>query len=391
MHGQPKRMASYQGLLKRDGTTPQKATLVTEQVYHYYEPGTPIPVSKGFGGVEEMLPGKEVDITLSHRAIKDHLDDVNVEYDLSFTFLFITIIAWPTLVPSITHSESEFYSHSTSKVVRYPAILKKVVRFQDGKYHTEENIAFDHATGKPIATKSYDEFEGTYISYGHPAGWEYPAMRQKAPYENKSFTTSALAYSEEGGKGVISFGNGADCSIVENLMAGDLLELGTSQGSSYFHIDYIDYAYNKAYLLPSQVNTQKPSGQVSKLTILRTGRTNQLTAQVASTTFHDTYKGYEMPIVDFSQRWQAHDLGAALSDALKGKTGRNYLTLAGPYVDVNISALVSIDHLPCETDPTNASIQNLRVEYDQKGESLDVHVISFDILCTSTGEWKPIK
>ena len=394
MHGQPKRTASYQGLLTAAGHIPEKATLVTEQVYHYYEPGQEIPVAKGFGGVEYKQPGKEVDITLAHRAVKDHLDDVNVEYDLSFAFLFLVIIPYPTLVPSITHSESEFYSHTTSKVVRYPAILKKVVRFQDGIYHTEETLAFDEATGKPIATKSYDEFEGTYISYGHPAGWEYPAMTQKAAYENKTFTSQNLMYGEEGPEKVISFGEGANCAILESLTSGDLLELTINGLRFYFHIDRIDFTYNKLYLLPSQVNPAFAyplnNSPVTKLTILRSGRTNQLTAQVANTTFHNTDKNYQVPTIDFSKRWQPHSLGTALTIALRGKTGRDFITLSGSYEEVNIGALVNPADLPCEVDISNASIKDIVMEYEQKGDKYDLRLLSFMVYCASTNTWMQV-
>jgi hypothetical protein len=401
MHGQIRRSASYEGLTL-NGIIPENKKLVTEESYEYYKPGEQIPVAKSTAGVEMMYPGKEVDVTMAHRAIKDHTNDFNVEVDLSFASFAIPV-PFPNGIPAITKAESEYYTHATTKVVRYPAVLKKVESYKDGINHVQEHLAFDFNTGKPVATKSYDEYQGTYVAYNHPASWEYANLQQKASNQGLIFASPAtpMSYNASEDAIIINFDTDATeamCADILSFSTGDLLKVKLSKTTNplYFHINKIDYSYNRLYLLSSMLNPSAPAGAdaVEKVQIIRSGRTNQLSTQVASTIFHAVEDSYKLPELNASDQWNTTDAFAvALGLALKGKSGKGSVTISGGdngFVGVNISQFKLPDHINCTFDAARANIKDVELAYEQQGDQMHIRLVSLYVKCGNSSSFEKI-
>ncbi len=195
MHGKSKSIATYGGAYLGSNY------LSSKQESEYFEPGESVTGVKmamvGEGEAAEMQfvssqinPGLEEDVTMEMREVSDFAFDFGFELDIDILLcmpivVYVTVGGW-----SISFNQSGIGTHSTSKVLRYPAILKKTTSTVDGVSHITQNVAFDEATGEPVYTRSYDEFngtvsngvthDGTYNSLNLPAHWYYPAMGQKA-------------------------------------------------------------------------------------------------------------------------------------------------------------------------------------------------------------------
>jgi hypothetical protein len=209
MHGQMRHTASYVG----DYKTPTNAGIggellnykvVSEQTQVYYEPGEMVKMLNPDGTWRWDLPGKEMDMTMEMKAVLDNTLDVKVN-------VVVTGTAVPPFVSfgfslSLTYIDKGISTHLTSKVIKYPVILKKTIAMQDGVRAVTENIAFNATTGAPMLTKTYDGFDGTggtstpnsahdgaMYALNIPASWHYLGMGAKD--SDASLNTNQLSAS----------------------------------------------------------------------------------------------------------------------------------------------------------------------------------------------------
>jgi len=392
MHGQARRTASYGGVYDENDET--KSTIVNSTTYEYYSPGEKIPVmSSMFGGVTMKNPGREVDITFAQRSVTESQNDTNVEGDLQITIIpllfIILVIPYPTAIPAFSSIEGDLKTHQTSKVVRYPAIVKKVTTEQDGIKHVEENLAFDDYTGKPVAVRSIDDFKGAYLTQNIPASWEYSAMGGKWKNENKTLVSSSGFYLWPD----FSLSVPADdCSIAE-FSVGDKILLGNGF-VSLFHVVDVDYVTKRLKLESAQGNTQFSSTAFGQVTILRSGRTNQLQAQAGSITVHNETASNLAPItVSQANRYETsatnnfiYDLGVRTANL----TGASSFTLAGTYLDMDMSAFASHPALVgCGADLTKVKVRNLEYRYtvtdlpSPTPDQILLELMSFEVECVA--------
>nr|WP_321355564.1 hypothetical protein [uncultured Draconibacterium sp.] len=201
MTGQPKRIATYGGAYDHTGSNP----LTSYQEYDYFEPGEYVKVlnmdSNGNLVSKETIPGKEMDMCRESKQIKDVALDFNVEFDISIA-ISVGIQIFGNAFPKFHYTENLLATHSTSKIINYPAIVKKVTQMADGIVSENENIAFNEHTGEPVITKITDSFEGVQIAgtphkegsiynFNIPASWMYKEMGQKS--ENTNYTNQLTA------------------------------------------------------------------------------------------------------------------------------------------------------------------------------------------------------
>jgi hypothetical protein len=193
MHGQPRSITTFAG----NPDDPTTWVMSTQQKYDYFEPGETVPLYQRINQTVPGNPGKEVEITCETRSVEDITVDASLEFDPDFALFFIPV-PMPTLMPSCTYGQEKLKTHVTSKVIRYPAIVKRATSFADGVMKTVENVAFDPATGSPVVTKSADGFNtltlaqssnhvGTWYSYNHPASMVYGRTGQRARNERLYF------------------------------------------------------------------------------------------------------------------------------------------------------------------------------------------------------------
>ncbi len=210
MNGRQKGNYVYGGTYSPDGegTDIKNAYLVAGTSYEYFSPGEKVQLLSWNGTTytsEYKVPGKEVDMAVEKKRLKDVTTDFSIEIDPSVGTSFFPPI-FLTFVPSFSLHQSLVATHSTTKVVSYPAILKKTISYQEGMVSEQENIAFDASTGKPLVTRATDSYTGientdgttnnaAYYSFSVPAHWIYEGMGQKAASDNPDSRGNQLSAS----------------------------------------------------------------------------------------------------------------------------------------------------------------------------------------------------
>ncbi|TRX56139.1 hypothetical protein FNH22_17325 [Fulvivirga sp. M361] len=377
MHGQFRRDANYSGTY-----TPgfELATVVTEQQYRYFEPGKDkIPVTTDLlEGIHYEDPGKEIDITFADKAIIEEQYDASVEFDVSVGiipfFPIPIIVPQASAVPSLTHTRSELYTHATSKVVRYPAIVKEVISRQDNILHRQVNLAFDAFTGKPVSVRSYDEFTGSYLSQNIPASWEYDNFRPMAMEQGKIIEAS-MGYSGDSKEERLYFTGGEACQLLAEFTKGDLLEL--SDGV-FYHVKDFDFFADEVIIVPSSTSTGSPPTSLSSVRVVNSGNNNRLTDQAGRTNFHSTNGDVAPPDASDAARWVSNAFTNDLNNAMATQTE---FILAGPYANMNMTGYLSALPEGCDVNLRDVTIRNASFIYFNREGSLDLYLLSFDLNC----------
>ncbi|MBL4669489.1 MAG: hypothetical protein JKY30_09545 [Flavobacteriales bacterium] len=301
MHGQLRSSSTYAGNYA-DVLNPNASTLVSQEVMTYFEPGEELPILdlNDLSHNSTMPLGKEMDMVFESKYVKDISTDGNIEVDTDLGIFGIVVLPFLSAFPTMTFTETELYTHTTTKVTSYPAILKSTTSYADGIYHISENIAFNPETGKPIKVRTTDGYEnlnllasanhdGDYTKYTFPASMEYKNVSQKAKNERKILdgVTGAVSINKviEIGKAFLSFSAvppASVCSAMSNFVGGDLIKL--SSGGVYHTGDIVG---SKIEIQPtnySSLGTATSNGIFVE--IVRSGRTNQLNSAVGSLTIY---------------------------------------------------------------------------------------------------------
>ena len=298
MHGQIKRVATYTGDLNNRATW----VTVAEQMYTYFKPGEKVPMAYGINDIRMEYPGKEMEVVFDSRVVEDIEMNGSVEGDLSVALTFPLPAPVGSVVPGGEYVEAVAASHVTSKVVRYPVIMKSVKVLKDGVEQITENVGFDPATGNPILQKTYDGYngltlqqssnhKGVYYMLSEPAYWEYPEMGQRAASERlKLATTSDLViekwYDQVHYLNFRSKSPNADVSdITSKLSGGDLVRLTTPAGQYRGVYQIGTIAGSRVQLLSNSYD----QGTISfpenvNIEIVRSGRGNRLSAVASAIT-----------------------------------------------------------------------------------------------------------
>lgn len=401
MHGQLKRTATYSGTYtEANGLTNE--SLASEQVYEYFEPPKPIkPGLKAFkpaervpiqseygGGVEYLNPGKETDITLSHKSVKDAFIDANVEFDVSIAPIVFWFVVFPTFMPSLTKSNTDLYTYATSKVIRYPTIVKKVRSYQDGVSQSVETLAFDKLSGQAVLTKTEDEIKGSYVSREAMGSWFYSTMGAKWENENKSvsITGTGLRLSSEGNRYYIYYsGSSPACAEVFNsFKAGDLVLFNDTFVG---HVERPETAAARLAVYPAtsvQQNNFPITGTetpLSSIRILRSGQTNQLSVKAGSTSYHyNILPDLTAATAKFSNA-QVGTFEGDLNNALKSNT--NVFELTGGtqgYSQVNLAYFGN--KIPACPDGLRLFNVKFRKQVNSNG-TVTLELVSFQVKCGS--------
>jgi hypothetical protein len=391
MHGQPASEATYGGEIdmtndqgKMDFYTLGKFAASTETIYEYFDTGHPIPMKGGLGeGVYHDFPGKEIDVTFAHKSVKDELYDINIEADGNFGIGFIIPIPFVSAMPSLTHTNMEMHTHVTSKVVRYPAILKGTRTTRDGIVHRTENLVFDKYTGKPLVVRSYDEFKGVFVSQEIPASWEYESMKPKAMDEKKVIAGVNLGNDDKGD--FLSFATGDVCELMSKFTKGDVLLLGSNH---YYHVKELDFAEDKIRIVRSHQSNFGAPSNVNQVTIIRSGKTNQLHAQAGNILFHNKELRLDLPAWADEPRWAPHSFATALTtrvNGLKAQSGNaiGSFELSGTFNNMNIENYQEYIPGSCDVNLTNASISQVTFYYDKTDNYIEIKLKSFKLPCSS--------
>lgn len=299
MHGQMKRVAMYTGDYLT-AVDPTNGNLVSATEYDYFKIGDEVPVMNSLEEIVNLPLGKESEMFMESRSVKDHMHDVSAEFDAGVGIFGAIPIPMGSLFPSYTHVETELHTHVTNKITRYPAIVRSVRNYTDGIWSKSENLAFNAQTGDPVITRTYDDFNesneadqfeidntdhfGWLTSYAIPAYQEYANMGQVALNEGKIYgsgpgsagymidklvdpvanTVKLNFYSAAGPMNV--------CDATKQLTTGDLIHIiGTSE---LYHISSIDGT--ELTVVPTYYSSASPSSATNiRFKVIRSGKTNQ--------------------------------------------------------------------------------------------------------------------
>jgi|GEM_PF-1908104 len=342
MHGAPRRSAAYGGLYGN----PESWLLTGETRTDYFGAGEGIPVVRRLGdSIHNVSLGEEVDVAMETRRQSDVMVSAAVEGDASFTFLALWTPSFTdaTVKAVLGYDFRTLSTHTTSKVIRYPLIPRRTTSFADGMSTVSENVAFDAATGVPVITRTYDGYHGlelehsstghvgTYHSFSIPAGWEYPAMSQKALNERlvlKSVSGGLqITKTVAGPVYSLSFG-GSDAAAVTaglgRLAEGDLVRLTNgSTDHGMYHIDtIIGTTVQLVPVAPTLASSNTSTSVVVNLEVVRSGRTNAPSASIGSFTTYgtpaaDVQAGNYVATVLSPEEWERRgDFVGLLNDAL---------------------------------------------------------------------------
>lgn len=406
MHGQVKRKATYSGSYT-DVLDLTKSILVSEQQYEYFKPGEKIPVqNKLFGSTTYKNPGREVDVTFAQKAFEEKMTDVNVEGDASIgiipLFFFVLVIPYITAIPSLNQVEGELYSHASTKVVRYPALVKKIKSYQDGVIHTTENLAFDEMTGKPVAVRSFDEMKGAYLAQEIPAGWEYQAFTGKGRSEGKVITASSVNGTslyinfdyKTSTEASIYFSGEKSCIATSEFTVGDMIDLGQNQ---LYHVSQISFASDQIDLLKSSeaAASSLPDGALPRFTILRSGRNNMISENAGAVTFHnESAANISMgsQAVAESSRYVYSGTNADdgslflthLNQAFNNRSVSQSAILSGTYNHINMNQYVNKLPGGCNADLSDATVKNVTVVFKTLGGEVSIQMAAFDLRCSQS-------
>lgn len=325
MHGTMKSDATYSGsvdafLEPGTGVHPLAAKQ-TETVSEYFLPGEMVPVQMDNTSTPVDMPlGREVDLTVENRAVKDKLDDGTLEIDIDFGIVGNLVVPFFSLMPSLTFSRNEIHTHTITKVINYPALLKRTKSFQDGIYHITENVAFDPLTGEPVQVRMNDGFlrdlanaedlsaptAGTYTKHAVPASHVYTSMGQVAKGEKKripcgnALTELNAEYDDTGGEHINlspNPGGVSVCDAVQAMCIGDLFRIRTTGQNNattdlFYHLASIDFdmdgtlPFVRLGLERTMLSNATPSDPITHIEIARSGCDNKLAQRATEYTVY---------------------------------------------------------------------------------------------------------
>lgn len=191
MNGKIKKVSTYVG--SYESSKMGNWCLTGFDEYEYFAPGEKIKryYLNASGDVEEdfAIPGKEMDICRETKKVVDERMNFKVEAHVDVGLYPPPPIFVPIAL-KMTYSDNELFSYSISKIIDYPAILKKVTSMKDGIESKSENLVFNKTTGDPMVVKKTGCFqdismpggemhEGNYYSVRIPGHWKYSNMGQK--------------------------------------------------------------------------------------------------------------------------------------------------------------------------------------------------------------------
>ena len=317
IHGHPKSFGTFAGTWDNSSVPtrmlPNDLKMISYQKMDYYGPGESLPIMHDLDDVDATgwYPGTEVDITTESREVEERYLNARLEQDLTVSLLLGVPVPVFGVGLNINYSDNSLKTFVSSKVVRYPAIQKRILSYQDGIWHSSEHLYFNPDNGEPVVTQTTDSYDGldlqhaspsgnhngTYRAYSIPASRPYKAMGQKAENERlRLFSNGMVSFTKSdlgSGEIVLTVNAGVGGSSTDVCSAMELLTPGSKVYVKKASPEAVDGVYhlgnangNTIRLLPSAFYGSNLAGNniVVNLEILESGKQNRLDEAVGGFT-----------------------------------------------------------------------------------------------------------
>jgi len=321
--------------------------------------------------------------------------DVNFEMDVDVAFFFFPV-GYFTVFPFISNSQAELYTHTTSKVVRYPAVVKRIETTQNGITHTTENIAFDRFTGQAVQTKETDEFNGGYVQETTQASWIRPEFGAKWERENR-FVTSSPGITISSGPNQQLWLNfsGSACDGLAMITRGDhlsLMGLGNDDDNTLYFAEAPDFTNKRVRIYPVVLPFTNPAAlpagtpnnsaaTVTSVKILTSGRRNMLSAAAGATTYHRGKYSTVKPFVT-TAKYASSAFTNAINGWLTNNTKPNdSFQAAGTFKHMNMSAYAGKLPPGCKQDASDVELSNVVLAKQTVNGQVRISLVSFSVKC----------
>lgn len=292
MHGRTKSVKKCRGVFSPSSTSHD---VVEETSTEYYKPGDAIPVLianpvAGTASIVEEQRGVERDVTMTAWKNEEIQDEISLKGDFGVQLPFQFYGHCTGL--SVNISANTMTTGVISKVTTYATFENRTVVRRDGRTIVSENVAFDGATGQPVITRVYDEYDdnvlsagtndGSITSFTIPAWAKYAGMGQASI--NQGFKDASVVWSPSGSNITVT---SIESGLTATLVAGDLIclykNIPTSTNGQYYYVNTVSSTSltgTRAYLVSGSATTFGDT--TGCLEVVRSGRTNQLAASAGS-------------------------------------------------------------------------------------------------------------
>lgn len=278
MHGQIKRVGKYQVSPQEQNYDENNLQIylrnMTEKEYieyEYFKPGEQLPIFKSMNDpIEYGYNGVEMDITAEETMLREISTSMEAEVDIGIVLIIPPVFTFSLADIGMNNSETSVKTAMITKIINYPAVLKKTRAYQNGMMVETENIAFSEISGEPVITSVTDEFHGVKPQQGNPLNGRI--VKYEIP---------AALYSESGSYPYKSMGQKVENQMrsinnINDLHIGDQVFVN---GNIYY-----------VALSGSSKELYDESGQISSETgpyyVFRSGKTNQLKEKAMSVSFY---------------------------------------------------------------------------------------------------------
>ncbi len=274
---------------------PESPSTVATIEYEYFKTGEGIPVldSGVFGGISLQKLGREEQITLENRIVTDRTELSTISIDAGINFPSLALLfPTPFFTGAYTYSlnDKACAMSVVTKVISYPAVVKRVIQEHRGVRQVTENVAFNPETGRPAITMTYDAFNkkdlqqstghiGTLTQIEVPGSAVYAQLGQMAA--NDRMYTRLVSYER-----ILpdSFKLKFPVNPVNRHWLGDLVHVrANAVFKAIGHVTRIsgDTVFCKTVSW-SAIASPVPATGNATVELLRSGRKNYLTQTVGS-------------------------------------------------------------------------------------------------------------
>ncbi|THU30779.1 hypothetical protein FAM09_29710 [Niastella caeni] len=244
-------------------------------------------VSQG-GAVTAGNMGIDVELMTDTRefSVKSTSFEIQGQVDM---FVFIITVWLPFIWPVVSESEDTYRAVTTTKVINYHGVLDSVVVIDKGSQVSTKNLVYDAETGQLVVTRTNNEFDKPVYNVTYPAYWAYsgmgPASRNiDAVYTDINFDNGRLVTAGfdqsvfESGDELYVSDAGVDASNCgPSVIASKIWVLDLNKNNTALTVPVKDLVFMDEN--GNLINRNKVGFR-----IVRSGKRNMLTSQVAAVT-----------------------------------------------------------------------------------------------------------